>query len=123
MDKLVVQSKQINGNPLLTKNPDGMITVISKALQSLKEVEEEAKQVLFHIREGARFHDGKPCEAEDILAMIQGILGSVDMFGMKWSYSRYLARATLSAPTRGTVLVENPEPFADILDIFSEFFV
>jgi peptide/nickel transport system substrate-binding protein len=96
---------------------------VAPALFARWEVGEGGRRWLFHIRQDARFHDGKPCEAEDILAMIQGILGSVDMFGMKWSYSRYLARATLSAPTRGTVLVENPEPFADILDVFSEFFV
>ncbi|WP_158287891.1 ABC transporter substrate-binding protein [Falsiroseomonas bella] len=96
---------------------------VAPALLARWEVAEGGRRWLFHIREGARFHDGKACEAEDILAMIQGILGSVDMFGMKWSYSRYLSRATLSAPTRTTLLVENPDPFADILDIFSEFFV
>jgi peptide/nickel transport system substrate-binding protein len=96
---------------------------VAPALFARWEVADGGRRWLFRIREGARFHDGKPCEAEDVLVMVQGILASVDMFGMKWSYSRYLARATLSAPAPDAVLVENPEPFADILDILSEFFV
>ncbi len=77
----------------------------------------------FFIRPDAAFHDGKPCEPEDILAVIDGLLNSVDTFGMKWSYARYLARATLKPGADRSVIVENPEPFADILDIFSEFYV
>ncbi|WP_377298219.1 ABC transporter substrate-binding protein [Rhizobium sp. SGZ-381] len=77
----------------------------------------------FSIREGARFHDGKACTAADILAFIDGILEAVDTFGMKWSYARYLADATLSAPDDATVSVRNPTPIADILDIFSEFYI
>ncbi len=75
------------------------------------------------IRPGATFHDGKPCEPEDILAVIDGLLASVDTFGMKWSYARYLAEARLEPGPDRSVIVENPEPFADILDIFSEFYV
>ena len=77
----------------------------------------------FFIRPGAIFHDGKPCEPEDILAVIDGLLNSVDTFGMKWSYARYLAEARLEPGPDRSVIVENPEPFADILDIFSEFYV
>ncbi|WP_431282336.1 ABC transporter substrate-binding protein [Humitalea sp. 24SJ18S-53] len=77
----------------------------------------------FDIRPGATFHDGKACEAEDILAFIQGILVSVDTFGMPWSYARYLAGVSITATSRGSVRVVAPSPFADILDIFSEFFI
>ncbi len=77
----------------------------------------------FSIRPDATFHDGKPCEPEDILAVINGLLNSVDTFGMKWSYARYLAKARLEHGPDRSVIVENPEPFADILDIFSEFYV
>lgn len=93
------------------------------ALVSHWDVGAEGRRWTFHLREGARFHDGVPCTAEHVLATIRGILDSVDMFGMKWSYSRYLARATLSAPTSRSFVVENPEPFADILDILTEFFI
>lgn len=77
----------------------------------------------FTLREGATFHDGKPCTADDVLAFIDGILQAVDTFGMKWSYARYLAEATIRAVSPGVVEVRNPRPFADILDIFSEFYI
>lgn len=77
----------------------------------------------FFIREGATFHDGKPCTAADVIAYIDGILEAVDTFGMKWSYARYLANARISAEGAATVRVDNPDPIADILDIFSEFYI
>ena len=76
----------------------------------------------FFIRTGARFHDGKPCEAGDVIAFIQRIIRSVDAFGMKWSYGRYLADTVFTAEGRSCVRATNPEPFADILDVFTEFF-
>jgi peptide/nickel transport system substrate-binding protein len=118
-DTSVLTLKTLVFEPLVRWTEGGRV---APALLARWEVGDGGRRWLFHLREGAVFHDGKPCLAEDILAMIQGILGSVDMFGMKWSYSRYLADATLSAPSRGTLLVENPEPLAAILDIFSEFF-
>ncbi|KQZ48726.1 hypothetical protein ASD54_17920 [Rhizobium sp. Root149] len=77
----------------------------------------------FVIREDATFHDGKPCVAADILEFIEGILQAVDTFGMKWSYARYLKDATISAASPRVVEVRNPYPIADILDIFSEFYI
>ncbi len=77
----------------------------------------------FHIRPDAIFHDGKPCVASDITGFVEGILDAVDTFGMKWSYARYLKDARVTAETDGIVRVENPEPIADILDIFSEFYI
>ncbi|WP_426954430.1 ABC transporter substrate-binding protein [Muricoccus radiodurans] len=76
----------------------------------------------FRIRPGATFHDGKPCEAEDVLGFIAAILDSRDTFGMRWSYARYLEHARITAPARDTVQVENPTPFADVLDVFTEFY-
>ncbi|MDQ1194792.1 ABC transporter substrate-binding protein [Agrobacterium sp. SORGH_AS 787] len=77
----------------------------------------------FHIREGAVFHDGKRCVADDIISFIDGILDAVDTFGMKWSYARYLQDARISADGDTIVRVANPKPIADILDIFSEFYI
>lgn len=77
----------------------------------------------FHIRSGAVFHDGKPCVADDVTGFVEGILDAVDTFGMKWSYARYLKDARITADTDRIVRVENPEPIADILDIFSEFYI
>lgn len=75
----------------------------------------------FRVRPGATFHDGEPCTAEHVAAFIDGILGSLDTFGMPWSYNRYLAHARIRAESRDALSVENPEPFADVLDVFTEF--
>lgn len=84
---------------------------------------ENGRSWTFHIREGAVFHDGKPCVAGDIISFIDGILDAVDTFGMKWSYARYLKDAKISADGDAIVRVNNPTPIADILDIFSEFYI
>jgi peptide/nickel transport system substrate-binding protein len=83
----------------------------------------DGREWRFTIRKGAVFHDGKPCVADDVLAFIEGILEAVDTFGMKWSYARYLKNARITAEARNIVRVENPKPIADILDIFSEFYL
>jgi peptide/nickel transport system substrate-binding protein len=119
-DTSVLTLKTLVFEPLLRWTEGGRA---APALLSHWEVAEGGRRWLFHLREGAVFHDGVACTTAHVLEMIEGILGSVDMFGMKWSYSRYLARARLSALTPTTLLVENPEPFADILDIFTEFFI
>jgi peptide/nickel transport system substrate-binding protein len=77
----------------------------------------------FFIRPGAAFHDGGSCTPSDILTVIDGLVRSVDTFGMTWSYARYLAQATISAGAGLSIVVTNPEPFADILDIFTEFYI
>ncbi len=83
----------------------------------------DGRQWRFVIRDGAAFHDGKPCVADDILQFVSGILDAVDTFGMKWSYARYLEHARITTDDDRVVRVENPEPIADILDIFSEFYI
>lgn len=77
----------------------------------------------FRLRDDAAFHDGTRVVAGHVLDFVAGILDSVDMFGMRWSYARYLARTRLSAPDSRTVRVESEHPFADILDVFSEFYL
>lgn len=83
----------------------------------------EGRRWHFQIRPDAIFHDGVPCRAVHVLDFIEGILASVDMFGMKWSYTRYLDQTRISAVNDSVVLVESDHPFADILDIFSEFYI
>jgi peptide/nickel transport system substrate-binding protein len=56
-----------------------------------------------------------------VVTYILGSLDSLDYFGMPWSYRRYFAKATFIAEGDGTVKSENPEPFADMLDIFCDF--
>ncbi|WP_207633176.1 ABC transporter substrate-binding protein [Devosia aurantiaca] len=119
-DTSILTLKTLAFEPLLRWRPGGRV---APALFSEWSHSADGRQWHFTIRPGAMFHDGVACTAEHVLAFIDGILNSVDMFGMKWSYSRYLAAARISAPSADTVLVDNPEPLADILDIFSEFFI
>ncbi len=83
----------------------------------------DGRQWRFTLRPGAMFHDGKPCTAADILEFIDAILNAVDTFGMKWSYARYLAAARFSVAADDCLALDNPHPIADIVDIFSEFFI
>ncbi len=119
-DTSILTLKNLVFEPLLRWQPGGRV---APALFAHWTHSPDGRRWSFTIRDGARFHDGVACTADHILAFIAGILNSRDMFGMKWSYSRYLAQATLSAPTSTTLTVENPEPLADILDIFSEFYI
>ncbi len=119
-DASVLTLRTLVFEPLLRWMDGGRV---APALLSRWEMGDGGRRWLFHLRDGATFHDGVACTSRHVLDTIEGILGSVDVFGMKWSYGRYLARATITAPTPATLLVENPEPFADILDILSEFFV
>ncbi|MGX9963999.1 ABC transporter substrate-binding protein [Roseomonas sp. F4] len=82
-----------------------------------------ARNWRFRIRPGAIFHDGKPCTAEDVLHYITEICASIDQFGMKWAYARYLAEARFTAVAADILAMDHPTPFADILDIFSEFYI
>lgn len=85
-------------------------------------IAEGGRRWTFRVREGARFHDGRPFVAGDAVDFVEAIRESVDTFGMKWSYARYLRDAVVSAPDDATLVVTNPTPFADILDIFCEFY-
>lgn len=87
------------------------------------EASDDGRQWRFEIRPGARFHDGQACGAEDILAFIDGILQSTDTFGMPWAYSRYLAGARFTVLSATTLGMSCDTPVADILEIFSEFFI
>lgn len=74
------------------------------------------------LRDGARWHDGAPVRAEEAAAFIDAMLRSRDTFGMPWSYARYLEGARIDADAT-TLAVETPEPFPDLPDILSEFYL
>ena len=84
---------------------------------------DDGREWFFHLRDGAVFHDGLPCTVQHVLDFIDAILQAVDTFGMKWSYARYLAQAQFSAVSPTCLKLVNPEPIADILDLFSEFYI
>ena len=74
------------------------------------------------LRSEATFHDGTGVRAEDAKAFIEAILSAWDMFGMPWSYARYLDGAVLTA-NGGVLSVATPLPFPDLPDILAEFFL
>jgi peptide/nickel transport system substrate-binding protein len=75
----------------------------------------------FAIRPGTTFHDGLRCTAEHVLATIRAALDGRDMFGMPWSYARYLAGAGISAEGEDAIRIATPAPFADLPEILAEF--
>jgi peptide/nickel transport system substrate-binding protein len=119
-DTSILTLKTLVFEPLLRWQPGGGV---APGLFADWSVADEGRNWTFRIRQDAVFHDGVPCRAGDVLEFIEGILGAVDMFGMKWSYARYLADARIEAVDADTVRVRNPEPLAAILDIFAEFYL
>ncbi|KAF7556545.1 hypothetical protein G7Z17_g1347 [Cylindrodendrum hubeiense] len=119
-DSSVLTLKNCVFEPLLKWQPGGLA---HPALFDRWEHSPSGCEWHFYIRDGAVFHDGVVCEAGHIVEFIHGILNSRDTFGMRWSYHRYLARANITAINGRTVRVENPEPIAAILDIFTELYI
>ncbi|KAL2822174.1 hypothetical protein BDW59DRAFT_173975 [Aspergillus cavernicola] len=113
-----IQSSHLVFEPLLRWQPHGRVL---PGLFDRWSHSPDGRAWQFHIRDGAVFHDGRPCTAAEIVTYINGFLNSRDYFDMPWSYSRYFARTKFSAEHERTVKVENPDPIADILDIFCEF--
>jgi peptide/nickel transport system substrate-binding protein len=77
----------------------------------------------FDLRDGARFHDGAPCTAEDVVAFVEQIRTAVDTFGMPWPYARYLSGVELRAVAFDRLELVSPRSLGDIVDIFSEFYI
>ncbi|PJE30931.1 peptide/nickel transport system substrate-binding protein [Pseudooceanicola antarcticus] len=75
-----------------------------------------------HLPQGKAFHDGTPVLAQHAAEFITRILDSRDMFGMPWSYARYLAGAQITADGP-TLTIETPKPFPDLPEILSEFYL
>jgi peptide/nickel transport system substrate-binding protein len=119
-DISVLTLKSLVFEPLLRWLPGGDV---APALFSEWTSSTDGREWLFTIRPHACFHDGVGCTADHVLAFIGGVLGSVDMFGMKWSYARYLAEARIEAVSERVIRVENPRSFDDIVDVFAEFYL
>jgi peptide/nickel transport system substrate-binding protein len=85
--------------------------------------DEAGREWRFVLRPGAVFHDGRACTAEDIVETIARFQRGIDMFGMPWPYARYLAGARIEAVAPDALRIATPEPFADLPEVLSEFFV
>lgn len=119
-DTSILTLKNLVFEPLLRWRTGGLV---EPGLFAHWSHSDEGRRWLFHLRPGARFHDGPPCTADDVVSFIDAIRESVDTFGMKWSYARYLAATEITAVGVDCVEVVNPEPIAAILDIFAEFYI
>ncbi|KAH6674798.1 hypothetical protein B0J14DRAFT_22253 [Halenospora varia] len=119
-DTSVLTLKNLVFEPLLKWQPGGLA---QPGLFDRWEHSSEGSVWRFHIRTDAVFHDGEACVARHITDFISAILDSRDTFSMRWSYHRYLAHAKFIAEDDRIIRVENPEPIADILDVFTEFYI
>ncbi|MDG2403943.1 MAG: ABC transporter substrate-binding protein, partial [Paracoccaceae bacterium] len=94
----------------------------SPSLFAIYELSDDGRNWRFVLRDGVMFHDGKLVQAEDARTFINTILGARDMFGMPWSYARYLDGAQIDA--KGAELrISTVEPFPDLPEILSEFYL
>ncbi|KAB8292888.1 hypothetical protein EYC80_007254 [Monilinia laxa] len=119
-DNSILTLKNWVFEPLLRWESGGLV---NPALFSHWAHSKDGREWNFRIRDGAVFHDGVPCVARHIIDFIEGILDSRDTFGMRWSYYRYFQHTKFTAEGDGIVKVENPKPIADVLDIFTEFYI
>lgn len=117
-DNSVLALKSLVFEPLITWRPHGEF---KPGLFASWTASPDARIWSFHIREGATYHDGLPCKADGIVDYIKCFLDSTDYFGMKWSYARYFATTAFSAADERTVRVESVSPFADLPQIFNDF--
>ena len=96
---------------------------IEPALFARWSCDEAARRWRFRLRRDAMFHDDVKCTAGHIVDYIDGILVSRDMFGMPWSYARYFEGARFTALGQDVLDVETATPFADMPEVFAEFFI
>lgn len=85
---------------------------------------EDARTWTFTLREGVRFHDGKPLTAGDVLYSLGrafGPLAEGELFMV--TYRDYLGTAQLEAADDRTVRLTAPEPMADILDLLCDIVI
>ena len=66
------------------------------ALIDAWEFGDDGRSMLLTVRQGARFHDGSPCTAEDILRTLEIVRDAKDAFGMQGAYARYLGQLGLA---------------------------
>ncbi|TVY76808.1 Glutathione-binding protein GsiB [Fusarium oxysporum f. sp. cubense] len=117
-DNSVLALKSLVLEPLIQWQPSGEVL---PGLFARWDVSDNQRTWFFHIRDGAVFHDGKPCDAPLIVEYIKGFLDSHDYFGMAWSYSRYFANTTFTAEDAKVVKIQHQEPFADLLNVLNDF--
>lgn len=87
------------------------------------EIRGEGRSWLFTLREGACFHDGKPCTTEQVIEALNMFKNARDSFGMKSPYARYLNGFEFEVKGPARLIVRSPHPCGDLADIFCDFYV
>ncbi|WP_430449792.1 ABC transporter substrate-binding protein [Rhodophyticola sp.] len=88
-------------------------------------VSEDAKDWVFKLRAGVRFHDGSPCDAASVclslLRMARADKGYT--LGSPGVWRQYLGGAHVAAPDDRTVSISLATPMADLLDVLVQGYV
>jgi peptide/nickel transport system substrate-binding protein len=89
------------------------------------QVADDARTWTFQLREGVRFHNGDPCDAEAVCYSIERMarpdVGAT--LGAPAVYAQYLAGVEVRMIDARTVRVELSQPTADLLDILVDGYV
>ena len=83
------------------------------------EIHPDARHFTFHIREGVRFHNGDPLDAEAVRFSLER-MARPDMgatLGAPGVYAQYLAGMVVTCPDAFTVSVRLAAPMADLFDV------
>ncbi len=106
----------------MRRGPDGRFV---PALATSWEVAPDCRRWAFHLRDGVRFHDGSPLDADAVIATLKR-MARPDMgvtLGAPGVWAQYLAGANFAAPDPLTVEVTLAEPMADLPDLLVQGFV
>jgi peptide/nickel transport system substrate-binding protein len=89
------------------------------------EADDDARCWTFTLRDGARWHDGSPVLAEDVVASLTRIRDDAPAgeLGTSGVYASYLRGSTVRACAPDRVELRLPVAMADVLDILGELFV
>jgi peptide/nickel transport system substrate-binding protein len=85
----------------------------------------DARTWVFTLREGHWFHDGTPCDAAAVVGSLARMARPDKGYtlGAPGVWHQYLGRAAMSAPDPTTVVIDLPEPLADLPDILEQGFI
>ncbi|MGL4975345.1 MAG: ABC transporter substrate-binding protein, partial [Bosea sp. (in: a-proteobacteria)] len=89
------------------------------ALATQWSMSDDARSTTFMLKQGVRFHDGQPCDAEAVKHCLER-MARPDMgatLGAPGVYSQYLAGLKVEIMGRERLRLTTVEPIADILDI------
>ena len=93
------------GDPLVTKTPGGKIV---PALAESWKVSEDGKVYTFKLKNGVKFHDGTPLDAEAVKASIERALDPKTKAGI--AASLFAGIESVEAPSKDTVEVKLAQP-------------